>query len=284
VERNGCFRWLKIGPLTIQPLEFFKLALVLQLASFLSAFGSLRKLKPVDVLRPGVPVLLGVLLLALQPNLSAVVFIALICAAMAWIGGLPTRKLMYMVGFFALVFLVLMLIHTDRWERFVGLFNLQGNLSDAGYQVGMALFAISRGGMFGVGIGQSIGKFALPYNDSDFIFSIIIEETGLIGGIVIATLFTLLIYQIIRLAAAQRDNYPLLVCLGVGLVMSAQAVINIAVNLGFMPTTGMPLPFISSGGSNLVATLLGIGILLGIAGRPLATRSEPADAHGFRAR
>jgi cell division protein FtsW len=268
VERNNCRRWLEIGPLTIQPLEFFKLALVLQLATFLSVKGSLEKLKLADILKPGIPIAAGLLLLALQPNLSAVFFVGLVCLILAWVGGLPNRPLLYLGGFFAFIFLILMLLHPDRWERIVGILNLEGNISDAGYQLGMALYAISRGGLLGVGIGQSIGKFALPYNDSDFIFTIIVEETGLIGGMVVIFLFACLVYFIWRLARAQEENYPLLVCLGIGVMIAAQVAINIAVNLGFIPTTGMPLPFISAGGSNLVVTLLAVGVLLSMAGRP----------------
>ncbi len=273
VERNHCRRWLEIGPLTIQPLEFFKLALVLQIASFLSTYGSLERLKIIDVIKPGVPVVIGLYLISVQPNLSAVVFIALICGVLAWIGGLPTRRLAYLVGFFSLVFLVLMLIHHDRWGRIISLLNLSGSISGAGYQVGMGLHAIARGGLFGVGIGESIGKFALPYNDSDFIFSVIVEETGFLGGLLIIGLFAMLVYYIVKLASTRKDNYSLLVCLGIGLVIAAQAGINIAVNLGLVPTTGMPLPFISAGGSNFVATLFAVGILLNLAGGP-ASQAE----------
>ena len=278
---NGCKRWLQIGPLTIQPLEFFKVALVMQLAEFLSAKGSLNKLKPADIIRPILYVLLGVTLLFLQPNLSAVVFVSLICIVVAWIGGLPTRHIWYLAGFFSVVFIVMILIYPDRWERFVGIWNVQGNISDAGYQIAMALFAISRGGLFGVGLGQSIGKFSLPYNDSDFIFTIIVEETGLLGGIVLIVLFGYLIYLVLRLARAHRDNYPMLLCLGLGLMIATQALINIAVNIGFLPTTGMPLPFISAGGSNFIATLMAVGILLNLARGPVSEPEQPDEWPGY---
>lgn len=273
-ERNGCRRWLQVGPLTIQPLEFFKVALVMQLAEFLSRKGSLEKLKPADIKWPIAYIVAGIALLALQPNLSAVAFVSLVCLVIAWIGGLPTKHLWYLGGFFAAVFTVLILIYPDRWERFVGIWNIQGNISDAGYQVGMALYAVARGGLFGVGLGQSIGKFSLPYNDSDFIYTIIVEETGFLGGMAIVILFAMMIYLILRLARTYREAYPLLLCLGIGVMLAAQALINIAVNIGFLPTTGMPLPFISAGGSNFVATLLAIGILLNLAGGPATKREQ----------
>lgn len=273
IEINGSRRWLNLYFCKVQPLEFFKLALVLQLATFISATGNFSRQRIGDFIRPGVMIVAGIILLALQPNVSAVAFVGTLWLLMAIISGLQGRRLLILVGLFAFVFLTLVVCF-DRFGRFVSYFNRHGSVGAHGYQVEMALKAIALGGISGVGLGQSIGKFAVPFNDSDFVYTIIVEETGLLGGMAVALLFAGLIFLIWRLARAQKEHYPMLLCIGLGVMIAMQAAMNIAVNTALIPPTGVPLPFISAGGSSLLATLFAIGILLNMAGGPA---SKPRD-------
>jgi len=267
VERNGCRRWLNLYICTIQPLEFFKLGLVLQLAAFIAATGNISKQGILDILKPAVTIAVGLLLLLIQPNISAVGIVGIIGLLVALISGLSGKRLIALIGILVLLLLIAVVCF-DRTGRFQGFFNRKANASKHSYQVEMALKSQARGGGTGAGFANSIGKFDVPFNDSDFIYTIIVEETGLLGGSVITILFAGLIYLIWRLARGQTENYPLLVCLGIGVMLAVQAAVNIAVNLALMPPTGVPLPFISSGGSSLIITLVAVGILLNMAGGP----------------
>jgi len=267
VEKYSCRRWLNLGICTIQPLEFFKLGLVLQLAAFIAATGNISKQGILVLLKPAIMIAVGLLLLLIQPNISAVGIVGITGLLVAIISGLSGKRLIALIGILCLLLLIAVLCF-DRTGRFQGFFNRKANTGRHGYQVEMALKSQARGKTTGVGFANSIGKFGVPFNDSDFVYTIIVEETGLLGGTVITFLFAGLLYLIWRLARGQVENYPLLVCLGIGVMLAVQAAINIAVNLALMPPTGVPLPFISSGGSSLIVTLLAVGILLNMAGGP----------------
>ena len=257
-------RWLRLPALlanfSIQPSEFVKLGLVLYLADVL-----VRKEKEMTDFKQGlVPRLLVVgvvlLLIALQPDLGTAIALGIIALVMLWVGGVRLAHLL-LVGLAAIPFLALSLwVSTYQMER-LAKFWQGGN-----YQVGQALVALGSGGSVGVGLGNSLQKQQfLPAPHTDFVFALIGEELGLAGTLSVIALFVALAIHGLRIAREARTYYGFLVAIGVTAMISVYALLNIGVVTGVLPTTGLPLPFISYGGSSLIGNLAGVGILVGVA-------------------
>jgi cell division protein FtsW len=263
VFERGSRRWLNLG-VTFQPLEFVKLALVWFLADQFARIGQLSKSRPIQFLVPGFLLALCVILVGMQPNLSGVFFLIIITLTMTVLGGINLKPVMALVGLGAIIFLGFLALNSDRMARFVA-YDPLSNLSDKGYQLSQSLWAVSNGGLLGRGPGGSIAMYSLPDHTTDFVYSIVAEEWGFIGGIAVIILFGLVIYSGFRIALVQNDPFRLLLGCGISSVIGIQAAVNIGVVLGLLPTTGVPLPFISAGGSNLILSLGAAGLFLNFA-------------------
>lgn len=283
-------RWIALPALisaSFQPSEFVKLATVLYLADVLA-----RREEQMGDFKTGlVPRLLvigAVLgLIAVQPNLGTALAIGIISAIMLWVGGTRTAHLVW-CGLAGLPVVALSLyLSPYQWQR-VKTF-LSGEGSDplgAGYQVSQSLLGIGSGGLLGVGLGDSMQKQQfLPEPHTDFVFAFIGEELGLLGTLGVIALFAVFALNGLRIARAAPTYHGFLLAAGITAMISVYAMLNIGVVTGVLPTTGLPLPFISYGGSSLVWNLGGVGILLGVAraGRLQggASWQAPAEARGL---
>jgi cell division protein FtsW len=262
---NGAKRWFAVAGVGVQPSEFAKLVMILYVAAILE-----RRMDRIDDLRYSlVPVGIavgGVVgLIMLEPDLGTALSIILIVSAMVFAAGISYR---YIIGL-ALVSLpaaivVLMSADYRRRRMLVFLNPWQDPLGD-GFQVIQSLIAVGTGGVFGRGLMNGVQKlFYLPYPHTDFIFSVIGEELGLVGSTVILACFCVIAWRGLRTAMRAPDRFGAFVALGITAMITVQAFFNMSVTLGLLPTKGIPLPFVSFGGSSLLVSLIGMGILLNV--------------------
>lgn len=262
-------RWLSIpalgGGLAFQPAEFAKLALVLYLADVL-----VRKRDELHDFRHGfVPRLLVVgfalVLIVLQPDLGTAIALGLIALIMLWVGGMRLYHLAG-AGLLALLGIGLSLMHSSyQMRRLINFIDPERDKAGS-YQLKQSLWGMGNGGFLGVGLGNSMQKEQyLPEPHTDFVFSVIGEEMGLVGTLVVLGLFAAFSFYGMRIGARAGDAYGFLVAVGITAMISIYALLNIGVVIGVLPTTGLPLPFVSYGGSSLIGNMAGVGILLGIA-------------------
>ena len=262
---NGSRRWLKIGPVSFQPSELAKYASILHLARFLSRKNHdvtkfFRGLVPA-FLFPG---LLFILIL-LQPNLSTAGSILIVSAVMVMTAGARWWHL-GMVGAGGLVLGAYYALSEEyRRARLMSFRNPFAYLSDEGYQLSQSLLAFGSGGLFGMGLGKGRQKYAfLPYPESDFIFAVVGEDMGLVGCLAILALFLAFVFFGLRVALRCRDRFGSLLAGGITSMIGVQTVLNVAVVIGLMPTTGLPLPFFSSGGTSVSILMGATAILMNI--------------------
>jgi len=262
---GGAARWIRVGGLTFQPAEFVKIGLVLFMAHSLA-----RKQDKVKSFRFGflpymliLAVLLGLVLA--QPDLGSALTLGVVAVTMLLVAG---TRLKYLAGIalISLPFLYFMVMNVDyRRRRIMAFLDPWGDPSDTGFQIIQSWIAFGSGGAFGQGLGESKQKlFYLPEAHTDFIFSVIGEELGFIGVIVIAAMFMLLILRGMKTALNAPNEFSCFLAFGVTLLIGLQAFVNMAVVMGMVPTKGLALPFISYGGTSLVTTLTAIGILLNV--------------------
>lgn len=260
---NGTHRWIFLGPATLQPAEFAKLAVILFLAWRLQ-----RDPEDVNNLpRTVIPclVLTGFLifLVMLQPDLGTSVSIALCVAVMLYTAGVRVRYLGAMA--LAAVLLLVLVMKGYQMERLMSFVDPDSDPLGAGYQVIQSKISVGAGGEMGRGLGEGQQKlFFLPYPYTDFIFSVIGEELGLIGTGALVVAFLLLLWRGLRVAARAPDLFGSYLAAGITMFLVMQALINMGVTLGMLPAKGLPLPFVSYGGSSLVAGLMASGLLLNI--------------------
>ena len=263
---NGARRWLGAGPLTFQPSEVMKLALVIHTAVVLSARPRLaRNLKSVmgPILMVGGA---AVLLIMAQPDLGTALVICATLAAMLVTAGLPLRQLGLVAGAGAFFILLFALVDPERTSRLTTFMNPWGDASGAGFQAVQGQIAIGSGGFFGVGPGQSVQNiFYLPEAHTDFILAVIGEELGFAGVSALLCLYGMIGYAGLRTARNAKGAYAKLLAGGLTSLILCQALLNIYTVLGLAPLTGVPLPFISSGSSSLIVLLCSMGLLLNIA-------------------
>lgn len=262
---NGSRRWLNIAGLSFQPSELAKIASVMYLASTLSF-----RLKQVERLWTGILPLLVVpaamfLLILQQPNLSTAGSIMIVAVLMMLLAGAKWKHLSLMGVVGLAVGFAYAWVEPYRRERLLSFRNPFAQMSDEGYQLSQALIAIGSGGLFGRGLGQGRQKFSyLPYPESDFIFAIIGEDFGLFGCCVVILLFVAFAVAGMRIALNCQDRYGCLLAAGITAMISVQAFINIGVVVGILPTTGLPLPFFSAGGTSISLLMAAVGILFNI--------------------
>ena len=265
VYLNGSRRWLNLGGISFQPSELAKVTSVIYLAATLSY-----RLPRIKQFWTGiVPLLIipGIMFLLIleQPNLSTAGSIMIVAVLMMLIAGAKWSHLSVMgvaglgVGF------AYAWSEPYRRDRLLSFRDPFAKMSDEGYQLAQSLIAIGSGGLFGRGLGQGRQKFSyLPYPESDFIFAIVGEDFGLLGCVVVVALFVAFTFAGLRIAVNCPDRFGSLLAAGITVMISVQAFINIGVVIGILPTTGLPLPFFSAGGTSISILLASVGILLNI--------------------
>src|SRR5271165_5423317 len=271
-KSHATHRWIRYGPVGIQPSELAKLSAILYLAWFLDlrrrSVTSLEFSKEdlVQTILPAVaPILVCVALIVMQPDLGTSVDIVLIMTAILFVAGLSWKWLMVGTAA-ALPMLFVLITHVSyRQARVMAFLHPESDPQGAGFQLLQSLIAVGSGGFTGVGLMESKQKlFYLPEAHTDFIYAVICEELGFIGGAIVLSLFVIYGWRGIRSAVKTTDDFGRLAALGITVMILSQAMINLGVVLGMMPTKGIPLPFISSGGSSLLVMLLATGVLLNI--------------------
>lgn len=262
---NGARRWLHLGPLGFQPVEAVKLFLIAYMASYLIRHKDNLQLRVTGVLKPlGVAGILVVLLLA-QPDFGSSTLILAVTLGMIWLGGGRLRNLM-LLAFPTLPALIWVALFEEyRIRRLTSFLNPWADPYNDGFQLTQALIAVGRGEWFGVGLGGSVQKlFYLPMAHTDFIMAVIAEELGLVGVITVLALYGWLAARGFSIGARGVNvgqKFAGYCAFGITLMISLQALVSIGVNLGVLPTKGLTLPLISSGGSSVMMTCLAIGLL-----------------------
>ena len=263
---NGARAWFTFGPFAMQPAEIAKLVLVIYCADLFARRAD-RMHEVRMTLWPAVLMLglMGVLVMA-QPDLGTVLVLSGIVLSMAFIGGAPIVPLASTVGLVGLAGAAFTLSAQYRRDRWLAFLDLAKHRDNEGFQVWQSLVGIASGGITGVGLGASKAKWDyLPEAHTDFIFAIIAEELGLIGVVVVVVLFALLGLFGAQVALRAQDRFGMLLAGGITAWLMVQAIINIGGVVGVMPLTGLTLPFLSFGGSSLLVTMSGAGLLLNVA-------------------
>ena len=279
---NDAHRWLKVGPMQIQPSEFAKFAMLVWAADLLA-----RRHEAGDLARPGRilwPVLPGFLLVCalvmVEPDLGTTLCFLTILMGVFWTIGLPIGYFGGVVAFLAAMVTAVAVLDPRRLERLTSFMHPLKDTSGTGHQALQGLYALSSGGVFGVGLGAGPLKFGfVPNASSDYVFAIIGEELGLLGCLVVLGAFGLFAYAALRVARRSEDCFVRLAASGTAVWICGQALINIGYVTGLLPVTGIPLPFVSAGGTSLVLTMGVLGMLVSFARHePQAVAAARADA------
>lgn len=263
---KGATRWLNLGITTIQPSEVMKILLIMALSTYITKNQSkIQNLK--GYLIPAALVSLIVVIMYFQDHLSgAIVMIAIACIVI-FTGGIKLKLRLLIIGGMVFIAAVAGFIFSDdyRIERVFGFLNPEADISGGNWQPTQSVYAIGSGGVFGKGLGQSRQKYLwLPEAQNDFIFSIYAEEFGFVGVIVLLILLSYFIIRGITIGLKSKDLFGMLLTVGIIGLFAFQFIINIAVVTKSMPTTGMPFPFFSSGGTSLMINLMAMGIVLNV--------------------
>jgi cell division protein FtsW len=267
-EVNGSMRWIRLGPINIQTSELAKLFMVVYLAGYLS-----RRLREVRThwqgfAKPMAVLVLMVVLLLMEPDFGASVVLMTAALGMMFLGGVRLTQFLVLICVSLASIGALAMSQPYRMQRLVTFMDpwAKENVFDSGYQLTQALIAFGRGEWFGVGIGNSVQKlFYLPEAHTDFVYAILAEETGLLGATLVIALFFLLTWRILhigRQAEKMEQFFSAYVTYGIALLFSAQALINIGVNTGLLPTKGLTLPLLSYGGSSLIVCCISLAMVL----------------------
>jgi len=270
--------WIDLGPVQFQPAEIAKFALLLWASDSLVRLGP-RIASWRDLAIPMFPIAGLLMIIIGYADLGTMLIIVAMFLGLLWASGVPLRILGVLMGTAMVGSALLILFEGYRMERILSFSRPEDFADTWGYQAIQGYYAIADGGWFGVGLGESRQKWEwLPNGHNDFIFALIAEELGVVGCLVILALFGVLVYTGFRIARRSDDPFRALVAAGVTIWLAGQAFINIGGVLGLIPMTGVPLPFISDGGTALVVVLAAIGMLAGFA------RAEPDAAQALRAR
>lgn len=265
VARNGSRSWFGVGSFLIQPSEFFKIAIILYVSDYMAKRYRVKKFKN-DLLFPAFLTMLGFGLILLQPDFGSGIVMVCSIVVIVLAADSPIRYFVRvgMLGAAGLGGLILSAPY--RLARITSFINPWEDPLGAGFQIIQSLFAISPGGILGVGFDQSMQKhFYLPEPQTDFIFAIFAEEFGFIGCCLLIGLFLLVIYEGVKIALHSNDNYLCYVAIGLTSLFAIQVMINLGVVVGLFPVTGITLPFISYGGSSLLVMMGSMGLLMSIA-------------------
>lgn len=283
IEAYGSSRWFRFGPVTVQPSEIAKLSLVVFASATLARrWGRLDDLRLLAMpLVPIVVVACG--LVMLQPDLGTTVILASTVFLLLFAAGVRLRYLMT-AGLVGVVAGAGLIMSADyRRVRFLAFLNPWEDAQSTGYQLIQSLIALGSGGFTGVGLGASRQKWQyVPNAHTDFIFSILGEELGLVGEIVVLVAFGALIFAGVRIATRTKDVFGRLLAAGIVSWFGAQTLVNLGAVTGLLPVTGVPLPFLSYGGSSLVVSLAAVGVLVSIARTPASAATASSRSSGSR--
>ena len=268
-EVNGAARWLGVGAFNVQPSELAKLAFVLWLARDVVRRAETIRVAPSGAIRPVAVLVVVSVLLFLEPDHGAIFVLCATVFAMLFLAGVPLARYAALASAAALALTAAVLLHKqyviNRLTSFIDPF---ADPFGSGFQLTQSLIAIGRGGWFGVGLGEGVQKlFYLPEAHTDFLFAVLAEEFGLVGTLTIVGLYTFIVLRALaigRNAEAAQSPFAAYLAYGIGLLIGLHAFVNIGVNIGALPTKGLTLPLMSYGGSNLLASAAGIGILIRI--------------------
>jgi len=286
VTVNGATRWLGAGPLQFQPSELLKFALILYAAQLLAARP--KQLQTLGGLVKPLLIVVGVAcaLLMKQPDMGTALVICFALGALLIAAGVPMRHLGVLLGIAIVLVTILAIAEPYRRARLMSFADPWADAGGSGFQAVQSMIAIGSGGFFGVGLGESVQKvFYLPEAHTDMILAIIGEELGVLGIAILASLYGLIGYAGFRTAKAARDRYSMLLAAGITSLILAQACLNFFAVMGLAPLTGVPLPFVSYGNSNLIVMLGGMGLLLNVAAHGgLAARKSLRSVDGGSSR
>ncbi|MGN0162316.1 MAG: putative lipid II flippase FtsW [Candidatus Ornithomonoglobus sp.] len=264
VKVNGARRWLNIPFIQFQPSELMKPVIAMYIADLVRrGHIDLHKLK--DNLKCVVYIGIVALLLMCETHLSGTIVIVGIAICVMLAGGTPVKSVIF--AGIALMIMVFVYLQFDptRMERVNSLIDPFADAQDSGYQISQSIYAIGSGRLFGLGLGQSVQKYShLPEPYNDFIFAIVCEELGFVGGVVVILLFAALFLRAMTVAVKAPDTWSTLTCIGIASQLGIQAVLNMGVAVSIIPNTGVSLPFFSYGGTSIFILLLEMGILLNI--------------------
>lgn len=266
IASHGATRQISLGPISFQPSEVAKFALVIYYAS---RFSSKRTSNLVTDTK-NIWVSFGVLaafvgLCFLQSHMSAAVVLAVISVMMMIVAGLSMKYIYIMGGAGAIGIVGIGLMASYRLDRFKALFDPFAYERGIGWQIIQSLYAVGSGGLFGLGLGQSRQKYRyLPEAHNDYIYAVVCEELGFIGGLAVLALFVLLVWRGMSIALNAKDRFGMYLAFGITSIIGIQMLINIGVVLSILPSTGMQLPFFSAGGTSMIVMLTGMGVLLNI--------------------
>lgn len=281
---KGATRWLNIGGLGIQPSEFAKLAIIIFAAALLERRMDRVNDLSATLLPLGAVLGVIVVLILQQPDLGTAVVISGVAGIMVFAAGLHYQYL-FGAGLAAIPALYVLIAGSEyRWRRLLAFLNPESDPKDSGFQIIQSKIAVGTGGLFGLGFMESVQKlFYLPEPHNDFIYAVIGEELGLIGTTLVLACFVVITWRGLRASLRAPDRFGAFLALGLTMMISLQAFLNMSVVLGLMPTKGIPLPFVSYGGSSLLVNMLGVGILLNItqqasSSRVVTTTLPVADA------
>ncbi|MEN9551664.1 MAG: stage sporulation protein cell division protein FtsW [Candidatus Parcubacteria bacterium] len=262
---GGAHRWIDIGPLSLQPSEFLKFAFVVMVAYWCSTYRNSFKDVRYGLLAYGVGLMLVTIILLLQPDFGTYLVIAGASFAVFFVGG-ARKKHMYILAALGIAgFLLLISVRPYMLERVKTFFDSSQDLHGSSWQVNQSLIALGGGGVFGRGLGQSVQKFNyLPEPIGDSIFAVIGEELGYVGVLYLFSLYLLLTWRIYIIARYAYSQFGRLLVIGILSVILIQLTLNVGSMIGILPLTGVPLPFVSHGGTALIALLFQIGVVLNV--------------------
>lgn len=295
-EMNGAQRWIRVGPFTVQPSEFMKVAAIVLVAAVLAARQPWKSRKTKDWaeymdkvavpkflrLLPAIIVMVAVYVIEREPDLGTAAVVGATAYAMFAFGGITKKSLILVSLVGALIVGALVMKEPFRMERVTNHFHRweADRIDDVGYQTVQSEIAMASGGWIGVGPGAGRVKHLMPAATTDFVFATVAEETGFLGVAALLALMGGLVYRLYRLGVKCANVFARHVCLGVALWLTIQATVNLMMANGFLPPIGIPFPFISSGGSSLLAMLVAIGICQSVAN--LKEGEEVANRHHRR--
>ncbi|MCD6528417.1 rod shape-determining protein RodA [bacterium] len=261
---RGVRSWYKIGPLSFEPVEFTKIVLIILLAKYFS-MRHVELYRVRHILLSGLYILIPILLIFFQPDMGQILIISTLWIAILIVSGIKLRHFLILCFLFILVLILswqFILLDYQK-ARILSFIMPQFEPLGTGWNQRQAKIAIGSGGIFGKGIGQGCQvQFGfLPEPQTDFIFAALAEETGLIGISIMFILFSILFWRIIKIGESGQNNFVRLFALGFGILLAIELLINISANLGLIPVIGISLPLVSYGGSNLISTFIGFGIL-----------------------
>jgi cell division protein FtsW len=284
---GGAARWIQVGPFSLQPSELAKFAVVAAGASLLSHNVGRLESEPLRWMLP-LFAIVGVvsLLVLVQPDLGTMTIIAGTAFLLMFVAGVRLRLLATTLVLWGAVGASLILGESYRRTRFFSFLHPWSDPQNTGYQIVQSLIALGSGHLFGVGLGASRQKWMyVPNAHTDFIFSILGEELGLIGEVVVLALFVMLVYAGIRIALRAPDAFGRLLAGGITAWLGLQALVNLGAVTGVLPITGVPLPFVSFGGSSLIVSMAAVGVLMSVGKAGLVTAGpSPRKGSGPKSR